>query len=92
MRGIHRCRGGGRKRSGLLHRFSPGFDLLMTALYKRLKTASRQHWLGSAIQRTWIAALITMASLGICGAVIQVHWPKAKSIGDIWRLPAEPEK
>ena len=64
--------------------------VLMTILYKRLKAAAQQHWLGTAIKRTWRPMLITAVALSIAGGVIQWHWPKARSIGDMWRT--EPRK
>jgi len=59
--------------------------VLMSLLYKHLKTAARQHWLGTAIRRTWATMLITAVALSIAGAVIQWYWPEAKSIGDMHR-------
>ena len=62
--------------------------VLVTLLYKRLKNAARRHWLGTAIKRTWIAAAATALMLSIGGAVIQWHWPRARSIGDLIRESA----
>jgi hypothetical protein len=62
--------------------------VLVTILYKHLKTAARQDWLGAAVRRTWVAVIVLLIALSAAGAVIQWHWPQAKSLGDIWHTPA----
>lgn len=58
---------------------------LVTLLYRRLKAAEQQHWLGTAIRHTKTPMIVAAAALSLIGLLIQWHWPLAKSIGDIFR-------
>ncbi len=57
-------------------------DIALTGLlYRRLRTAASEHWLGTAIRRTWlfvIAAALLMSLLGFC---LDQLAPHADSMG-----------
>lgn len=57
--------------------------VLITMIYKHLKTAARHDWLGVAVSRTRASVII----LCIAGALVQWNWPGAKTIGDIFHVP-----
>lgn len=54
---------------------------VVTMLYRHLKSAAKEHWLGTAVKRTWISALLTAATLGITGACLDSLAPHSHSIG-----------
>jgi len=54
---------------------------LVAALYRRLQVAEREHWLGTAIRRTWSAALLTILLLALGGWVLEQMAPGTRSIG-----------
>lgn len=58
---------------------------LVSAFYKRLKTAEREHWLGAAVRRTWVLALSVAGLLALAGWGLQVLAPGASSFGDAVR-------
>ncbi len=59
--------------------------VLAGALYRRLKIASQEHWLGTAVRRTWLYALGTAIILGAAGVVLDLYAPGSDSIGDAVR-------
>lgn len=54
---------------------------LVAVLYRRLRIAQREHWLGTALRKTWLAALVTAAALAIGGWALEEMAPGARSIG-----------
>jgi len=50
-------------------------------LYRRLKIAAREHWLGTAVKRTWVHALIAAGGLGLIGYFLGLMAPQSHSIG-----------
>ena len=54
---------------------------LVTVLYRRLRIAEREHWLGTAIRKTWVLAAVTAAALAIGGWTLEQLAPGARSIG-----------
>jgi hypothetical protein len=54
---------------------------LIGALYRRLRVPAKEHWLATAVRKTWKSALITMVLLGIGGGALQYLVPGAHSIG-----------
>lgn len=54
---------------------------LVAVLYRRLRIAQREHWLGTALRKTWLAALVTAAALAIGGWALEKMAPGARSIG-----------
>ena len=55
--------------------------VVVTMLYRHLKSAAKEHWLGTAVKRTWISALCTAGALGITGAGLDWLAPHSHSIG-----------
>jgi hypothetical protein len=54
---------------------------LVTVLYRRLRIAEKEHWLGTAIRKTWALALMTAALLAVTGWVLDELAPGSRSIG-----------
>lgn len=54
---------------------------LAGVLYRRLKIAAQEHWLGTAIRKTWTFVLATAALLSLAGACLAFLAPGATSIG-----------
>jgi len=59
--------------------------LLVTGLYKRLQKFDQQHWLETAIRKTWAPVLIVTVLFGIAGYFIQQLSPEVNSIGDLFQ-------
>lgn len=59
---------------------------LVSILYRRLKAAEREHWLGAAVRRTWVHALLAALLLALLGFCIPILVPGADSIGEAIRL------
>jgi hypothetical protein len=57
-------------------------DLLLAGiLYRRLKRAAEEHWLGTCIRKTWGFVLCTALLLSIAGFALSIAAPEAQSIG-----------
>ncbi|XHR28508.1 MAG: hypothetical protein ACFUZC_21655 [Chthoniobacteraceae bacterium] len=54
---------------------------LVLGLYRRMRKAAREHWLGGMVRRTWALAVVAAMVLGFGGYLLQQHAPGAKSIG-----------
>ncbi|HEV3410635.1 MAG TPA: hypothetical protein VG095_10090 [Chthoniobacterales bacterium] len=54
---------------------------IISALYRRLRVAQKEHWLGTALRKTWSTAFITAILLSISGFVLELMAPGARSIG-----------
>jgi hypothetical protein len=54
---------------------------IVSVLYRRLRIAAREHWLGTAVRRTWILALLTAALLSLAGWCLEKAAPGSHSIG-----------
>lgn len=50
-------------------------------LYRRLRMAAMEHWLGTAIRRTWLHVLGAALLLSIVGACLDVMAPRSDSLG-----------
>ena len=59
--------------------------VVVTMLYRHLKTAAREHWLGTAVKRTWRSALVTAAASSLLGLVLAGLAPHSNSIGSALR-------
>jgi hypothetical protein len=59
--------------------------VLVSLLYRRLRIASHEHWLSTAIRKTWGTAATVAALLMIAGIGLQLMAPEAKSIGPATR-------
>ena len=55
--------------------------VVVTMLYRHLKTAAKEHWLGTAVKRTWKSALVTAAAASLLGLLLAVFAPHSHSIG-----------
>lgn len=55
--------------------------VVVTMLYRHLKTAAREHWLGTAVKRTWRSALLIAAALGLIGGCLSLLAPNSHAIG-----------
>lgn len=54
---------------------------LSSLLYRRLKHAAIEHWLGTCIRRTWLFVLAAMALLGAGGWLLDYAAPNSNTIG-----------
>ena len=54
---------------------------LVSALYRRFRIAAKEHWLGTAVRKTWMSAVATAALLGLAGWCLQELAPGTRSIG-----------
>jgi hypothetical protein len=57
---------------------------LMAGLYRRLRRARRERWLGAAVRKTWRTALIVAVALSLAGGCLGMLAPGAHSIGPAW--------
>ena len=53
-------------------------------LYRRVRGLERQHWIWSAVSRTYLPFSAVVLFLALAGAAMQWYAPSADSIGDIW--------
>ena len=56
--------------------------LIAGVLWRKLRHAEPQHWLTSAVKKTWPLALGLAALLGVLGFALQKFAPHAVSLGD----------
>lgn len=54
---------------------------IVSVLYRRLRLAQKEHWLGVALRRTWFAAILTAFVLAMIGLTLENAAPGARSIG-----------
>ena len=54
---------------------------IVSVLYRRLRVAQKEHWLGTALRRTWVRVLFTALLLAIGGWTLEQMAPGARSIG-----------
>ena len=54
---------------------------LVSVLYRRLQIAAKEHWLGTAIRKTWLLALAVAALLAIAGWGLETFAPGSRSFG-----------
>jgi hypothetical protein len=61
--------------------------LLLSGLYGGMKKGARQgDWLGAVFRRTWIPVLLTLTLFAAAGYLLQRAAPRARSIGEAWRM------
>lgn len=58
---------------------------LSYGLYRRLSGSESQHWLQSAVGRSWMPFLVVGVVFGLAGAAMHALVPDAVSIGDLLR-------
>jgi hypothetical protein len=66
--------------------------LLSVSLYKRMKVVDSQHWLQSALRRTILPFLGTMAIVAACGWGLSLYAPGAHSIGEVLIYVQQPHE
>lgn len=54
---------------------------IIAVLYRHLRVAAQENWLGTAVRKTWWAALLTAALLGLAGWCLESLAPGPHSIG-----------
>lgn len=54
---------------------------IVSVFYRRLRTAAQEHWLGTALRKTWWLALMAAALLSLGGWVLETAAPGCHSIG-----------
>jgi hypothetical protein len=59
---------------------------IVSVLYRRLKAAEREHWLGAAVRKTGWHAVATAALLAIVGKLLALVSPDAKTLGEAVRI------
>lgn len=62
--------------------------VLLSGLYRGMKGARRAggDWLGAAVRRTWLPVLLTLLTFSAAGYLLQRAAPRARSIGEAWRM------
>ena len=62
---------------------------IVSVLYRRLRIAAQEHWLGTAIRKTWLHALLMIGLLCLIGWGLDLLAPGSHSIGpalqQLWR-------
>jgi len=58
---------------------------LVSILYRRLKAAEREHWLGAAVRQTWAHMLAAVALLTIIGVGLEFLAPGTSTVGEAIR-------
>ena len=56
---------------------------LTAGLYHRLRRLEGNHWLTTAIRRTWLPFAATALTFAVAGAALSLYAPEAKSIGQV---------
>lgn len=59
--------------------------VVVSLLYRHLKNAARQHWLGTAVKRSWRLVLAMAAALALLGACLSFFAPNSNSFGKALR-------
>jgi hypothetical protein len=63
--------------------------VLLSGLSRGMKRARRGgggDWLGAAVRRTWLPVLLTLITFSAAGYLLQRAAPRARSIGEAWRM------
>jgi hypothetical protein len=62
--------------------------VLLSGLYRGMERARRAggDWLGAAVRRTWLPVLLTLVTFAAAGYFLQRAAPRARSIGEAWRM------
>jgi hypothetical protein len=58
--------------------------IVVSGLYRRVRTIDDRQWLRTALRKTWIPTLLIALLLCIVGFSVQRMVPDALSIGDVW--------
>lgn len=54
---------------------------IVSVFYRRLRVPAQEHWLGTALRKTWWLALITAALFSLAGWGLETAAPGSRSIG-----------
>jgi hypothetical protein len=65
-------------------------SLLVAGLYKRIAKGGSGGWLRTAVRGTWIPVLVVALLLGAAGLALEVGFPEARSIGEVWHAIGAP--
>jgi hypothetical protein len=60
--------------------------VLLSGLYRGMKRARDGDWLGAALRRTWLPVLLTLITFAAAGYLLQRAAPRARSIGEAWKM------
>ena len=60
--------------------------VLLSGLYRGMKHARDGDWLGAALRRTWLPVLLTVITFAAAGYLLQRAAPRARSIGEAWKM------
>ena len=60
--------------------------VLLSGLYRGVKKAEQGNWLRAVVRRTWIPVLLTLIFFAAAGYVLQKSAPRARSIGEAWKM------
>jgi hypothetical protein len=61
--------------------------VLLSGLYRGMKSArGGGDWLGAALRRTWLPVLLTLLTFAAAGYLLQRAAPRARSIGEAFRM------
>ncbi len=62
--------------------------VLLSGLYRGMRRARHAggDWLGAAVRRTWLPVLLTLVTFSAAGYFLQRAAPRARSIGEAWRM------
>lgn len=55
--------------------------VVVSLLYRHLRHAAREHWLGTAVRKTWNTVAMTAIAMGIVGFCLDAFAPSSHSIG-----------
>jgi hypothetical protein len=61
---------------------------LVSTAYRKLRREEAGHWAGAVLRRTWLPAVVLVASLVAAGYALQRIVPEAQSIGGVVRALA----
>jgi uncharacterized membrane protein HdeD (DUF308 family) len=62
---------------------------VMSGVYRSVRRHDDGHWVGAVWRRTWLPALLVIASVSVAGYLLQIAVPEANSIGDVIRALSE---
>jgi len=60
--------------------------VLLSGLYRGMKRAREGDWLGAVLRRTWVPVLLTLITFASAGYLLQRAAPRARSIGEAWKM------
>lgn len=58
---------------------------VVSAVYRRARARSREHWSRGVLRRTWLPAIALSVSVALGGLALQLIEPGARSLGAVFR-------